>query len=366
MSAISFAPPDSRHGLLLTPAESMIGLRRRLLVDVSLAAFMTVMLVLMVRMPGQETIPYHFLFLALTLVYGFRVWSVLWTAVVTILVTTSTGWILASHFSDGAIDAPELSEVPLMPMLFLAMVWHARRRVAAMRSVEFMAEERRTNLERERELLRDTSHAIRTPVTIARGHMELIRPTLADPLAREDADVVVRQLDRMSALSGRLLALARLDFGHAVLPRPLDLSEVITETGRNWAANADRTWVIECGPTGLVELDPEWLGLALDALLENAIRFTQPGERIELSCRRDDNRATVVVADAGYGIAPEDIPHVFERFWHRNPPGSPPGSGLGLPMAREAAAAHGGSLTVTSTRDVGTRFELTLPCSQND
>jgi signal transduction histidine kinase len=362
MSAISFAPPESRLDLLLTAAAPRRGLRGRLLVDVSLAVFVTAMLVLMVRMPGQETIPYHFLFLALTLVYGFRVWSVVWTVVVTVLVTSSTGWVMGSHFRDAAIDAPELAEVPLMPMLFLAMVWHARRRVAALRSLELMAEERRTSLERERELLRDTSHAIRTPVTIARGHMELIRPALADPLARDDADVVVRQLNRMSALSGRLLALARLDFGNAVLPQPLDLSEVIKETGRNWAANADRTWVIECGPTGLVEADPEWLGLALDALLENAIHFTRPGERIELSCRRDVDRATVVVADAGCGIAPEDLPHVFERFWHRNPPGSPPGSGLGLPMAREAAAAHGGSLTVTSTPDTGTRFELTLPC----
>jgi signal transduction histidine kinase len=339
--------------------------RGHLVVDVSLAAFMTVMLVLMERMPGQETIPYHFLFLALTLVYGFRVWSVLWTAVVTILVTTSTGWILESHFRDGAIDAPELAEVPLMPMLFLAMVWHARRRVAALTSLEYMAEERRTSLERERELLRDTSHAIRTPVTIARGHMELIRPALENPLSRQDADVVVRQLNRMSALSGRLLALARLDFDNAVLPQPLDLAAFTKETGRNWAANADRTWVVECCPTGHVEADPEWLGLALDALIENAVHFTQPGERIGISCVRDVDRATIVVSDTGCGIAAEDLPHVFERFWHRQPPGSPPGSGLGLPMAREAAAAHGGSLTVTSTLGEGARFELTLPCPRS-
>jgi hypothetical protein len=77
MSAISFAPPDSRQGLLLKSAEARTGLRGGLVVDVSVAAFVTTMLVLMVKMPGQETIPYHFLFLALTLVYGFRVWSVL-------------------------------------------------------------------------------------------------------------------------------------------------------------------------------------------------------------------------------------------------------------------------------------------------
>jgi signal transduction histidine kinase len=361
MSAISFAPPESRQGLLLESAEARTGLRGGLLVDITLATFMTVMLVLMEKMPGQETIPYHFLFLSLTLVYGFRVWSVLSTTVVTVLVTSSTGWVMVTHYREGAIEAPELAEVPLMPMLFLAMVWHARRRVAALHSLERMAEERRTSLERERELLRDTSHAIRTPVTIARGHMDLIRPALADPLSREDADVVVRQLNRMSALSGRLLALARLDFGNAVLPQPLDLTAFIKETGRNWAANADRTWVIDSSPTGVVKADPEWLGLALDALIENAVHFTQPGEQICLSCVRDADGATIMVADTGCGIAPEDLPHVFERFWHRQPPGSPPGSGLGLPMAREAAAAHGGSLTVTSTLGEGARFELTLP-----
>ena len=133
------------------------------------------------------------MFLAVTLVYGFRVWPMRPTAVVIGAILVVTGVIFYSHYRAGRIDAPELSEVPLMPMLLLAMVWHARRRVEAQRQVEEMAEERRRRLEREREFLRDTSHAIRTPVTIARGHVELIQGTLNDPLAYDDSDVVLRQ-----------------------------------------------------------------------------------------------------------------------------------------------------------------------------
>jgi signal transduction histidine kinase len=274
--------------------------------------------------------------------------------------------ILYRHYRDGLIDAPELSEVPLMPMLLLAMVWHARRRAEAQRQVEEMAEERHRLLQREREFLRDTSHAIRTPVTIARGHVELIQGSLTDPLAYDDSDVVLRQLDRMDALSTRLLALARLDSGGILDREALDLDGFVEQIGANWTGTAEREWVVdgrEPHRAGHVRVnaDREWLELAVDALVENAVHFTDPGERIELSCRRAGRFGTIRVADAGVGIAPEDLPHVFERFWHRRAPGGMPGSGLGLAMASAAAQAMGGSLVVDSRPGKGSNFELSLP-----
>jgi signal transduction histidine kinase len=318
------------------------------------------MLAAMIGMPGEETLPYHVMFLSITLVYGFRVWPLWPTVLVVSAISVSTGAVMYAHFRDHRIDAPELFEVPLMPMLLVAMIWHARRRAAAQQQVEEMAEERHRSLEREREFLRDTSHAIRTPVTIARGHVELIQARLEDATAYDDSEVVLRQLDRMCALSSRLLALARLDSAQALQLQPLDLDELLDEMAANWAGSAEREWVVVRGG-GLVLADREWLELALDAIVENAVHFTAPGQRIELSCRRGEDGVTVAVADSGPGIAPEDLPHVFERFWHRRPPDVMPGSGLGLAMARAAAHAMGGTLHVTSRPEQGARFALTLP-----
>jgi signal transduction histidine kinase len=333
---------------------------RGALVDLALAFFTLTMLATMVAMPGEDALPYHLMFLSITLVYGFRVWPMWPTLLVVTAIAVSTGAVMYAHFLEHKIDAPELFEVPLMPMLLLAMMWHARRRAAAQRQVEEMAEERRRNLEREREFLRDSSHAIRTPVTIARGHVELIQARLDDATAYDDSEVVLRQLDRMCALSSRLLALARLDSEQVLQLQPLDLDDVLGEIAGNWTGSVERDWVV-LRSGGHVLADREWLELALDAIVENAVHFTAVGERIELKCWRGEDGATIAVTDSGPGIAPEDLPHVFERFWHRRPPEVMPGSGLGLAMAWASAHAMGGTLQVTSGPGEGARFALTLP-----
>jgi signal transduction histidine kinase len=336
-------------------------LQNAVLVDASLAVFVTAMLVAMVVMPGDETIPYHLMFLSLALVYGFRVWPMRPTLLVISAITAVTGLILYAHYLRGSIDSPELAEVPLMPMLLLAMVWHARRRADSQQEVERMADDRQRRLEREREFLRDTSHAIRTPVTIARGHVELIQANLTDPVSFEDSEVVLRQLDRMCALSTRMLALARLDSAHPMRLRPLEQTVFVNQMAANWMSSADRDWAITRADCGLVIADREWLELVIDALIENAVHFTGPGDRIELSCWQQAEMGKISVTDSGVGIEPDDLPHVFGRFWHRRPPDGVPGSGLGLSMALAAVQAMGGSLDVTSTIGTGSRFELSLP-----
>jgi signal transduction histidine kinase len=322
---------------------------------------MAVMLVLMQFMVNAEVIPYHFLFLGLTLVYGFRVWPLKPTLLVTLVITVTTGWILVDHQIQDGSSRAELAEVPLMPMLFLAMVWHARRRVAALQQVEVMAEERLAVFDREREFFRDASHAMRTPVTIARGHLELLDPAVSGDQPRKDLATVLRQVDRLAALSTRLMALAKLDSGRAVRVRALDLSEILEEVGKNWRDSADRDWVIQPLAMMPVQADQEWLELALDALIENAVHFTTPGGRIRLSCTVSGPWYVISVADSGPGIRPQDLPHVFERFWHQRPPSMPTGSGLGLPMAQATVHALGGQITASRAPEGGALFELTLP-----
>jgi signal transduction histidine kinase len=331
-------------------------------IDGLLAAYVLAMLVLMSLMIGREVIPYHLLFLGLTLVYGFRVWPLRPTLVITLVVTATTGWILVDHQLQDGTSRAELAEVPLMPLLFLAMVWHARRRVAAQQEVELMAEERLAVFEREREFFREASHAMRTPVTIAVGHLELLEPIVtASPEPAGDYAIVVRQMGRLSALSTRLLALAKLDSGRALRHVDLDLGELLSGIGRNWRESADRDWAVDRLAGARITADPDWLELAVDALIENAVHFTVSGDRIRLSGETSGHWYVISVADAGPGVRAVDLPHVFERFWHRSSSSVVPmGSGLGLPMALAAVRAHGGRITASTAPEGGALFEVFL------
>jgi signal transduction histidine kinase len=328
-------------------------------VDVALAIFTVAMTALMMARPGHEAAPFHFLFAALALAYGYRLWPVKPALLVILAISLPSGWLMVDHASEGVLPPAELAEIPVMPLVLLAMVWHAQRRARALRQAKEMASRQLTGMQREREFFRDASHAIRTPVTIARGHLELAAAMSLPDEVQDALAVALRQLDRMSALSDRLLALSHLDAGDAVRPRPTDLAALVTNLGQDWSASADRRWIVDCEPTGLVMVDPEWIGLALDALLENAVHFTADHDEIRMSCRMTATTCTITVADSGPGIEPADLQHVFDRFWHRVPPSGPKGSGLGLSMARSAAGAHGGSLTAANDR--GAVFEFTLP-----
>ncbi|MEV6892195.1 HAMP domain-containing sensor histidine kinase [Kribbella sp. NPDC051137] len=367
MSAISFKARDAAPGLTTRLISGRLSQQTYRVVDGLLALFILAMLALMSVMIEREVIPYHLLFLGLTLVYGFRVWPMVPTLIVTFLVTTSTGWILVAHQLQDGSSRAEWAEIPLMPMLFLAMVWHARRRKAAQDQLELMSEERLAVFEREREFFREASHAMRTPVTIALGHLELLEPIVDTPESTEDYGIVVRQMDRLSALSTRLLALAKLDSGRALRYHDLDLGEFLDDIARNWRESADRDWQFD-RPVGaaVVAADRSWLELALDALIENAVHFTSPGDRIRLSCERSGPWYLISVADAGPGIRPKDLPHVFERFWHRRPPSKAPGSGLGLAMAQATVQAHGGQIVAERAPEGGALFQVMLPARDSD
>src|SRR5215207_5299877 len=142
------------------------------------------------------------------LLYGFRVWRVgatLWTLSV---VFASTGALILLDVQGGSQLAGELFEVPLMSAMFLAMVWHARRRQQAMRVVERLADERASLLERQERFLHDASHELRTPVTIARGHLEVLQRLRG---GAPEVDVALDELHRIERIVERLLLLAKAD-----------------------------------------------------------------------------------------------------------------------------------------------------------
>jgi signal transduction histidine kinase len=154
-----------------------IGLLQRRWPEAAWAAFAIGNFVAMDVWPGWETIPFHFVWISLTLLYGFRVWRPAGTYMTLLVVVTVTGGLILSDAFSGDQLWGELFEVPLMSAMFLAMVWHARRRQDALGIVERQATQRESLLQRQERFLHDASHELRTPVTIARGHLEVHRRT---------------------------------------------------------------------------------------------------------------------------------------------------------------------------------------------
>jgi signal transduction histidine kinase len=329
--------------------------------DVAWAVFASVMLVLTWYAHFGMTIPYHLLFVSFALVYGFRTWSPMVSAGVLGGVTLATGVIFVRAYLLGDIEIDELSEVPLMPLIVAFMVWHALRRAAAQRQVEELAARERSRVDRQREFLRDTSHAIRTPVTIARGYMELLRMDAVRETVRSDADEVLHQLDRLSGLAGRLLLMEALDTTGVLVREVVDAAGLMARVGERWRSAVPRKWVIPVSSPILVPADPGRLEEALDALIENAVRFTAEPDTIRLSARAHDGYVLLEVADSGPGIPAEDRERVFERFFHRPPPGQGSGNGLGLALVRSIARAHHGLARVGVAEEGGAEFVVSLP-----
>jgi signal transduction histidine kinase len=316
--------------------------------------------VAMIAWPAWETIPFHFVWISLTLLYGFRVWSPRPTLVVLGCVMAMTGLSIGLDAFHGLQLWGELFEVPLMAAMFLAMVWHARRRVEALRIAEGQAEQRRSLLERQERFIHDASHELRTPLTIARGHLELLRRQGGET---PEAEVALDELGRMDAIIERLLVLAHAEQPDFVLLAEVELEPLLEDVFMRWSELAPRMWRLGRLVPGRLLVDADRLRAALDALLENAVKYSQGHDAIELrACQHGDGWVSIEVEDEGCGVPPQALARIFDRFARADSARarSTGGVGLGLSIVDAIVSAHGGSRTVRST-DGGSTFALCLP-----
>jgi signal transduction histidine kinase len=341
---------------------------RRHWLEVAWAVFAVANVAVILLLSEWETIPFHLIWVSLTLLYGLVVWPPRTTAVILTAVVVVTGASLTRSVIRVGEGFDEVAEVPLMAAMFVAMVWHARRRQAAAEEARRRAEREHRLLERQRDFVRHASHELRTPITVARGHAELLRSSSSDPRASADAEIVIDELARLSRLSERLLILAAAERPGPLALERVDLDRFLDDMVRRWSPAAARRWRVECTTTGAIEADPERLGAALDALVENAINATAPGDEIVLAARNGGDVVDLDVVDSGRGIAPEHVSTLFERFSRtdRDRGRSTGGHGLGLAIARAIAEAHGGGVDVQSTPGVGSRFRISLPVRAAD
>jgi two-component system OmpR family sensor kinase len=249
--------------------------------------------------------------------------------------------------------------IPLVLAIFLGLVWHGRRRQAALAEVQGLAEMRASLLERQERFLHDASHELRTPVTIARGHLELLRREQPDA---PELEVALDELGRMERIVERLLLLAKSEQrGFAF--EEIDVEAFLSDLFIRWSEVAPRAWRLDVDLEGRLLADPEALRNALDALLENAVKYTNPGDAVELAAHADGAGGVVIeVSDSGLGVPPEALPRIFDRWARadRARTRERGGAGLGLAIVAAVARAHGGRCSVKPLPR-GTAFRLHLP-----
>ncbi len=242
-------------------------------------------------------------------------------------------------------------------MMFLVMVWHGRRRLAAL-------DDNLRLLEQQRRFVQDASHELGTPITVALGHTQLIEQAATDPLIAADARVVANELLRLRRLAAWLLLLASAgspDFLHLAA---VEVEPLLVDTLNRWS-QTPRRWSQRLEAEATVLGDRDQLALALDALIENAVAHTGNDGRIELSAHLESRSVVLGVADSGDGIPPTQLERIFDRFArvdpHRNRKAG--GVGLGLAIVKAIAETHHGSVRAHSTLGQGSRFEVVLPRS---
>jgi signal transduction histidine kinase len=317
---------------------------------------------LIVAVPEWQVVPFDAIWISLALLYGFKLWPGRWTfaltatAVITSAATLSDDMIRHSRVTDQAVE-----QIPLLTTMFIVMAFQAHRRMVAGDRARIAAEAQRLLL-MQRQFLQDVSHQLRTPITIALGHAELLAAELASRQQRRDINVVVGELERLRTLSDRLLLIAASQHPEFLTTEPTDLDALAVELLGRWQPTAPRHWQLGRLDPVTAQVDPERLALALDALVENAVKHTGPDDVIRLTVSRDtDGRsALIVVEDSGEGIDAADVPHIFERFRTTATAGSR-GTGLGLALVDAVARGHGGEARVVSEVGVGSRFELLIP-----
>lgn len=217
----------------------------------------------------------------------------------------------------------------------------------------------------------DASHELKTPLMVLRAGVEraLTHPSTSDevlPLL----DETLEEINQMSEMVDGLLTLARADEGRAPLAvERTDVRGLVEEAAETAGMLGEEAAVAveSVVPDAPVELDIDKHRIRelLLNLVTNAIKYTPSGGRIAITLAQDPAAVTLTVRDTGIGIAPGDLPHIFDRFWRADPArsrtGDRPGTGLGLAITKWIAEAHGGSITVTSRPGRGTTFLVTLP-----
>jgi two-component system, OmpR family, sensor kinase len=216
----------------------------------------------------------------------------------------------------------------------------------------------------QRRFVADASHELRTPLTTVRGNIELLRrePPIAVDERAEIVDDTTEEVDRLIRLVNELLVLARADAGQTLRADSIPVQALVEDVCRQARLLTPNTRIqCEAPADVLVQGDRDALKQVLLILVDNALVHTPAGTPVTLMAAAADAQIVFSVRDCGPGIAPEALPHIFERFYRGQASRTGRGAGLGLAIAKELVEAQGGMLTVESAPGQGSVFTVTLP-----
>ncbi|QNN54052.1 sensor histidine kinase [Nocardioides mesophilus] len=307
--------------------------------------------------PGAEVVPYHLVWITFALAYGFEPWPVPRTLISLTVISVLTGGVLVARAADGAMNWEETTEIPLMLVLALLVVWHVQRRAAVTRTAVTLAQRAATAATRREWLGRLTSHEMRTPLTIASGYVDLLYEREDRPDRLADLSVVRDELGRLARAGDRLLRMIRLQ---DPLPRsPVDIDDLLEETAQRWSSVAARRWLVETS-AGSVSASPERLRACLDTLIENALRYTREEDTVRLVAFRHDGQLWMGVADSGPGLTDEVARRInsrSSRTWEVPVEAAKPDplsrTGLGIGLVQDILDSRRGRVLAGRSREGG-------------
>ena len=335
--------------------------RQTRLIRVVCVTLVAANVVALVTIAGWETAPIHALLAVAGAYYLARTPRTIPPRDAIGFGTALTVATIGNELLEGFEPVNDVYEAWLIAVLVVGLGWLAIRRAQTASALEELAAERERLLKRQERLMYDLSHELRTPATIARGHLELLRGAGGEE--SQAAQIALDELARIDRIVERLVLLARAERGRLVELGEIETEQFLEDVLIRWSGIAERAWRLGPVPDGTLRADPDALRIAVDALLENAVKYTETGDGVELRARTEDGeeRATFVieVSDSGPGVPLDAAESIFERS-SRAREGERPGLGIGLAIVDAIATAHGGSCTLESS-SAGSRFALRIP-----
>jgi signal transduction histidine kinase len=211
----------------------------------------------------------------------------------------------------------------------------------------------------QRQFLDDVGHELKTPLTVLRGHLELLDHEDPAEVAQTRA-LLLDEIDRMSRLVGDLILLAKSGRPDFLALQPVSLERLTHTLLAKARGLGDRAWKLDGAGEAIAAMDEQRITQAVLALADNAVKHTRAGDEIAIGSSYDVDRVRVWVRDTGAGVPDEDKDRIFERFGRSEVPAGDEGFGLGLSIVQAITEAHGGTVTVEDA-EPGARFVLTLP-----
>lgn len=213
----------------------------------------------------------------------------------------------------------------------------------------------------QRRFIDDAGHELRTPITIVKGHLEVLDPTDQQDV-RATVDLVDDELTRMNRMVSDLLVLAHSEQPTFLRPESVDVAALTAETFEKITGLGDRNFELQVAARCTAVLDPQRITQALVALADNACRFTGPGGWIGVGSEVANGWLRFWVSDSGPGVTPEHRARIFDRFARGEQIGThSDGAGLGLSIVRAIAVAHGGDVLLESVVGRGSTFTVAIP-----